>query len=67
MSINLHSMGGRRFLLAVGCGAITSVLCWYGKISDVVYATVVLGTVGGFITGNVIESVKGKGDPHVAD
>ena len=51
--MNLESFGGRRFLISIGCGAVTALLCWYGKVSGEVYATVVLGTVGGYITGNV--------------
>jgi hypothetical protein len=51
--MNLTALGGRRFLISIGCGAVTALLCWFGKVSDDVYAMVVLGTVGGYITGNV--------------
>lgn len=60
--VNLKTLGGRRFILALGCGFVTSVLCWFGKIGDGVYATVVIATVGSFITGNVVSEVKGKTD-----
>jgi uncharacterized membrane protein YeaQ/YmgE (transglycosylase-associated protein family) len=50
----------RKFLLSLGCGAVTSSLCYLGKIDGAVYATVVLGTVGAYIAGNVAQ--KGKGD-----
>jgi len=56
--MNLKALGGRRFILALGCGVMTTVLCWFGKISDVVYASVILGTVGAFIGGNVVEAIK---------
>lgn len=53
--MNLQRLGGRRFILALGCGFVTALLCWFGKVSGEVYATVVIATVGGFITGNVLE------------
>lgn len=60
--MNLKTIGGRRFLLSLGCGFVTALLCWFGKIGEAVYATVILGTVGGFITGNVVSEIKGKPD-----
>lgn len=45
--------GGRKFLLTLGCGAACSVLVWFAKISDEVFATIILGTVGAYIGGNV--------------
>lgn len=53
--MNLQAVGGRRFLLALGCGGVTALLCWFGKVTGEVYATVVIAVVGGFITGNVWE------------
>lgn len=54
--MNLQALGGRRFLLALGAGVMTWLLCWFGKVSGEIYATVVIATVGGFITGNVWEA-----------
>ncbi len=54
----IFSLGGRRFLLAVGCGIATSILCWYGKINDVAYSAVVIATVGAYITGNVMQKAN---------
>ena len=51
----MSSFGGRRFVLTVGCGLITSLLCWFGKISDQVYATVILATVAAYIGANTIQ------------
>lgn len=48
----------RKFFLSLGCGLVTSMLCYLGKIDGTVYATVVLGTVGAYIAGNV--AAKGK-------
>lgn len=52
------SLFGTKFLATVGCGFCTTLLCWHGKISDDIYAFVIIGTVGAFITGDVIQKVK---------
>lgn len=49
------ALGGRRFLLALGAGGITSALVWYGKIDGVIYRDVILGTVGIYIAGNTYQ------------
>lgn len=54
--------GGRKFFITLGCGIACTVLVWFGKISDATFATIILGTVGAFITGNVIQEVKGRPD-----
>lgn len=56
--MNLTSIGGRRFLLTLGCGIATTGLCWFAKISDEVYATVIIATVAAYITGNVTQKLK---------
>ncbi len=61
--MNLKTLGGRRFLLTVGCGAVTSLLCWFGKIDGGVYATVIIATVGAYITGNIVSEIKGVKEP----
>lgn len=53
------NLGGRRFLLTLGCGMACTFLVWFGKISDVVFASIIIGTVGAYITGNTIQKVKG--------
>ena len=56
--MNIQTIGGRRFLLTVGSGIAASLLQWYGKLDPAgsTYALVVIGTVGAFISGNVIEN-----------
>ena len=54
-----HPLLSRRFLLCIGSGIATTVLIWVGKIDGTVYATVVLGTIGAYITGNTVQKVKG--------
>lgn len=59
--MNLNSFGGRRFLMTIGCGVVTSVLCWFGKVDGAVYATVTIATVAAYITGNTTQKVKQGG------
>lgn len=55
---SLVCLGGRRFLLTLGCGAVTAILCWFGKIDGGVYATVIIATVGAYIAGNTMQKSK---------
>lgn len=48
--------------MAMGCGAVTSALTACGVISDEVYATVILGTIGAYIAGSTVQKVK-AGEP----
>jgi flagellar biosynthesis protein FliQ len=56
--MNLQTMGGRRFLLAVGVCLLTAILQASGKLdaAGLAFVAVVVPVVTGFITGNVIES-----------
>lgn len=63
MTLPITSIGGRRFLLTLGCGIASTALVWYGKISDDVFATVVIATVGAYIAGNVTQRIKAPSPP----
>lgn len=54
----LICLGGRRFLLTVGCGAVTCFLCWHGKISGTELRDIIIGTVGAYILGNTYQKSK---------
>lgn len=45
----------RKFVLSMCTLLITSTLCYLGSISDGVYSTVIIATVGAYITGNVLQ------------
>lgn len=47
-----QAIGGRKFILSMGAGIISSVLLAFGVLSSSDYVLVVLGTVGAFIAGN---------------
>jgi len=53
--MKLDSLGGRRFLLTFLFGLITAYLVYKKAITPEVYATVELGLVGAYITGNVYQ------------
>lgn len=56
----IEVLGGRRFLLSLGAGVVSSILVWYGKISPEIYRDVVLGTVGIYIAGNTFQKTRLK-------
>lgn len=60
--MTLPTLGGRRFLLTVGCGIATTALVWFAKISGEVYATVIIATVGAYIAGNTWQKVRVQPD-----
>ena len=51
-------LGGRRFVLSIGAALVTSWLTWAGRVDGGIYAAVVLGTVGAYITGNTVQRVR---------
>ena len=48
----------QKFIATIGCGGVCSVLVYAGKISDDIFGMIIIATVGGFITGEVIQKVK---------
>lgn len=65
--MNLKTLGGTKFIATIIAQACATVLQWFGKLDSAgnAYMLIVIGTVGAFITGNVIQSknegiVKGE-------
>jgi uncharacterized protein YcfJ len=66
--MNLRDFGGRRFIVVIGAGFMSWLLCVFGKISGAEYVTVTVAVVGGFIAGNVGEThVLTRNTKGVAD
>lgn len=62
----ISAVGGRRFLLTVGAGAVTSILQWFGKLDPAgsTFALVIGVTVGSYIAGNTAQKIKAPGGPE---
>jgi hypothetical protein len=58
--MNFTMFGGRRFVMAMGAGIMTTALQWFGKLdsSGATYALVIIGTVGAYITAAVVDNIK---------
>jgi hypothetical protein len=56
----ISASGGRTFVLTVGCGLVTSVLQWFGKLdpSGSQFSVVIVSTVGAYIAANAVQRVK---------
>lgn len=54
----IPKLGGRRFIMAMGCGMVCTGLVIFRVISEEVFATIILGTIGGYITGNLVQRIK---------
>lgn len=63
----LKRCGGRRFLLTVGCGLVTSLLTWCEKIDANTYAIVICATVAVYIGGNTAQRIKAPQPPQSSE
>lgn len=54
----LTTFGGRRFVMTIGCGAVCTVLLWFGKIDGPVFRDIIIATVAVFIAGNTYQKTK---------
>ena len=55
---HLQDCGGRRFVMAMGCGIVCTILLWFGKMDGIIFRDVIIGTVAAYITGDTVESWK---------
>ena len=64
--MNLSAIGGRRFLMTMGCGMACTVLVWFAKIDPPIFRDIIVATVAVYIAGNVTQKIKAPaqgGDP----
>lgn len=50
----------RKFIISLLALMSATGLCYFGHITDGVYSTVMIATVGSYITGNVLQKVQTK-------
>lgn len=56
----MNPLASRKFILATLAQVANVALCWAGRIDPGVFATVTALTVGGYITGNVVQKATAK-------
>ena len=56
----IPKLGGRRFILTMGCAAVSTVLLWFAKISGAEFVTIISLTVAAYITGNTAQKFGAK-------
>ena len=56
--MDITSLGGRKFILSVGCGIVSSILLWFGKLDANNYTMLIGFTIGAYITGGTIDNIK---------
>ena len=58
MEMNLETIGGRRFIMCLGCGIACTGLVWFAKISDMIFRDIIIATVAVYVAGNVTQKIK---------
>jgi hypothetical protein len=56
--MDFTKLGGRKFILCLGCGLASTILLWFGKLTSNDYVMLIGFTIGAYITGGTIENVK---------
>jgi hypothetical protein len=56
--MNFINIGGRRFVVTIGAGIMTTLLQWYGKLdpAGTTYGLVIAATVGAYIAGGTMDN-----------
>jgi hypothetical protein len=48
-------LGGRRFVMVMGCAMVSTVLVWFGKVSGAEFVTLISLTVGAYQAANTYQ------------
>lgn len=51
----MDKLGGRRFVMTMGCGMACTVLVWFAKIDGSIFRDIIIATVAVYIAGNVYQ------------
>jgi hypothetical protein len=62
MRDKLAAVGGRRFVMTMGCGVACTTLVWFAKIDGSIFRDIIIATVAVYIGGNTIQKIKGAPD-----
>lgn len=60
MHSTITKLGGRRFLMTMGCGVACTTLVWFAKIDGAIFRDIIIATVAAYIAGNTIQKVKAQ-------
>jgi len=55
----IDRFGGRRFIMVIGCGIVSTVLLWFGKVSGSEFVTLITLTVVPYIGFNTQQKIQG--------
>ena len=56
--MNFDNLGGRKFIATMTIFILTSMLMWFGKITDGVFQNIFISTIVAYIGGNVYQKVN---------
>lgn len=67
MRNKLTELGGRRFVMTMGCGVACTALVWFAKIDGAIFRDIIIATVAVYIAGNTMQKIKGVAQPESDD
>jgi large-conductance mechanosensitive channel len=56
----MTKIGGRRFIMTMGCGIVCTLLVAFDHITDSIFRDIIIATVAVYIGGNTFQKVKAK-------
>lgn len=54
----LSRVGGRRFVMTIGCGAVCTLLLVFDKLDAITFRDIIIATVAVYIAGNTYQKSK---------
>lgn len=56
----IERLTSRKFIVALAAIVSATLLMWFGKIADGVYSTILVATIGAYLTANVAQKTLVK-------